>query len=89
LADKRSVVIFNIHADRRWTEPNNQLLEKYRALYPRYLFVDWNAVALHHPEYFRKDGIHLTVEGMRVFAALAKQAFNVPDAPETHAPLSN
>lgn len=82
LSDSRKVVIFNVHADRRWTSPNNALLRKYALLYPGFIFVDWNLASSDHPEYFVKDGVHLTGKGMLAFTRLAKDAFGVPDLPK-------
>jgi peptidoglycan/LPS O-acetylase OafA/YrhL len=82
LSDRRTVVIFNVHADRKWTVPNNQLLKRFEKNYPSYVFVDWDSASANHPDFFVKDGIHLTGTGMNAFAKLAKEAFNVPDIPK-------
>lgn len=82
LADRKKVVIFNIQADRRWSQPNNQLFKKYSLSYPDYVFVDWEKASANHPEFFVKDGIHLSTQGMLMFTKLAKEAFGVPDVPK-------
>jgi lysophospholipase L1-like esterase len=42
--------------------------------YPNAVIADWKSASKAHPEYFVSDGIHLTGEGARAFAALVKEA---------------
>lgn len=79
LQDKKQLVFVNVHADRRWTDDNNALLKKYQALYKNMTLVDWNAASANHPEYFVKDGIHLTGKGMAAYSELIRLSLGVPD----------
>lgn len=77
LRDKKKLVFVNVHANRRWTEENNALLRKYRVLSDNMVVVDWNAISARHPEYFVKDGIHLTGKGMAAYVEVIRSALGV------------
>lgn len=74
LADRKSVIVINIHANRRWTAPNNEMIMRLTPEFPNVHVVNWNAVSASRPDYFVKDGIHLTLKGMHAFAAQIKSA---------------
>lgn len=74
LADRKSVLIVNFHAERRWTQPNNELVARLAADFPNVRVVDWNAASAGHPDYFVKDGIHLSSRGIAAFASAIKVA---------------
>jgi hypothetical protein len=67
LAGCKSVILINMHAERRWTAPNNELIARMLRDYPNTRLVDWNAVSANRPEYFVTDGIHLTRSGILAF----------------------
>ena len=70
LADRRRVVIVTIKVPRRWEDPTNALLRSVAAAHPKNVVIaDWHAAASGHPEYFVKDGVHLTTAGCLAFAA--------------------
>ena len=70
LADRKRVVIVTIAVPRRWEDPTNALLRSVAAAHPKNVVIaDWHAAAQGHPEYFVKDGVHLTIPGARAFAA--------------------
>ncbi|MEY2631519.1 MAG: hypothetical protein RIR00_173, partial [Pseudomonadota bacterium] len=79
LQDRKQVVFVNIHADRYWVEANNALLRKYQAMYDNITLIDWNGAAEGHPEYFVKDGVHLTDKGMLAYAEMIRVALGVPE----------
>lgn len=79
--DKKKLVFINVHANRRWTDDNNALLKKYQELHKNITLIDWNAISENHPEYFVKDGIHLTGSGMTAYANIIRLALGVPDMP--------
>lgn len=87
LADRKAVFVVNVHAERRWTEPNNEILARIVTDYPNVRIIDWYSSSRGHPQYFVKDGIHLTVSGMRALSAQIEAAvggpLNVPAAPKT------
>ena len=38
--------------------------------YPSAVLADWYSASVDHPEYFVEDGVHLQIEGQKVYAAL-------------------
>jgi hypothetical protein len=44
--------------------------------YPNAVLVDWYSASVEHPEYFVEDGIHLRIEGQRVYAGLIAEALD-------------
>lgn len=74
LADRKSVLIVNFHAERRWTRPNNELIARLAAEFPNAHVIDWSAASAGHPEYFVKDGIHLSTRGIAAFTSAIKVA---------------
>lgn len=74
LADRKSVVVINVHANRRWAMPNNEMIARLTPAFPNVHVIDWNAVSSGRLDYFVKDGIHLTPTGMRALTAQIKSA---------------
>lgn len=74
LADRKSVIVINVHAGRRWTAPNNEIIGRLAREFVNVRVIDWDALAANHPEYFVKDGIHLTKKGILVLSAQVKAA---------------
>ena len=67
----RRVVFVNVNVPRTWAEPNNEVIAEGVERYPdRAVLVDWYAASVDHPEYFVEDGVHLQIEGQKVYAAL-------------------
>ncbi|MEO7493369.1 MAG: acyltransferase family protein, partial [Massilia sp.] len=69
LADCKSVVIVNVHAERRWTAPNNELIAQMQDEFPNVHVINWSAISAERPDYFVKDGIHLTTQGIRALTS--------------------
>jgi peptidoglycan/LPS O-acetylase OafA/YrhL len=65
----KKILVINIFADRRWTDENNQLIERSVKDFPNVSLIDWNSLGKQHPEYFVKDGIHLTGKGIAAFVS--------------------
>lgn len=68
LDDVPLVIVLTVHADRPWTEPNNQRL---RSLSERHnvIVIDWAALAPACPgDCFADDGIHLRLDGQQFYA---------------------
>lgn len=78
LADRKAVYLINVHAERRWTDPNNDIIDRIAPDYPNVHIVDWRSASRGHPQYFVKDGIHLTVKGMRALSAQIEAAVGGP-----------
>ena len=70
----REVVLINIHASRRWTADNNMLIGKVKAAHPEVTLIDWERESRSHPEYFVKDGVHLTGSGINAYVRLIKDS---------------
>jgi peptidoglycan/LPS O-acetylase OafA/YrhL len=68
LAGVRRVVFVNVDVPRTWAQPNNEVLAEGVQRYPNAVLVDWYSASVAHPEYFVRDGVHLTIEGQRVYA---------------------
>jgi peptidoglycan/LPS O-acetylase OafA/YrhL len=84
LADCKLVILINVHADRRWTEPNNELIARMARAFPNTHLVDWHLASASRPDYFVKDGIHLTRRGILAFTSQIKMATGgapLPDLP--------
>ena len=64
LADRKSVILINLRAKRRWTAPNNEIIGRLAGEFSNVRVVDWHALSDNHPEFFVKDGIHLTPKGI-------------------------
>jgi peptidoglycan/LPS O-acetylase OafA/YrhL len=74
LAECKSVILINVHADRRWTAPNNEIIARMTHEYPNVHLVDWNSMSSGRPDFFVKDGIHLTRRGILAFTSQIKIA---------------
>lgn len=59
LGPDRVMVLVNVHGDRSWIPPNNQLFADYAASHSdSVVLVDWNAMAEEHRGDLAADGIH-------------------------------
>lgn len=82
LAACKAVILINVHADRRWTAPNNELIARMTQEFPNTRLVDWSRVSSGRPEYFVKDGIHLTRRGILALTSQIKVATGGDPLPE-------
>jgi hypothetical protein len=78
LADARRVVLVNVNVPRAWERPNNEVLAEGARRYPNAVLVDWYSASVYHPEFFVEDGVHLQVEGQRVYADLIAEQLRAP-----------
>ena len=74
LADRTRVVLVTIRVPRRWQDPVNGLLRSVAAAHKNVVIADWYQASAGHPEYFVKDGVHLTSPGIAAFAGLIAHA---------------
>lgn len=74
LANRKSVLVINVHANRRWTAPNNEIIERLAREFPNVHLINWHSISSAKPEYFVKDGIHLTKAGILALTAEIKVA---------------
>lgn len=64
LSDLKTVIVFNVYGNRRWTQPNNEVIDRVTPLFPNVRLVNWNEMGQANPNFFVKDGIHLTSDGI-------------------------
>lgn len=57
------VVFVNVHVDKPWQDPNNQVLAAGAARYPNVVIADWQTMAAQNPSWFGSDGTHLAIDG--------------------------
>jgi hypothetical protein len=57
-----------------WQDYTNRTITKVAPQYDNVRVADWAAAAQGHPEYFVKDGVHLTTVGIRTFSNLVAGA---------------
>jgi peptidoglycan/LPS O-acetylase OafA/YrhL len=88
LAEVPRVIVINVHADRRWTVPNNEIIERMRHEFTNVSVIDWHAASEQHPDYFVKDGIHLTGKGILAMTAQIKLASGGTVLPPDAAPAA-
>jgi len=57
------IVFVNVHVDRPWQGPNNQVLTSGAARYKHVYIADWLTLADQNPQWFGSDGTHLAIDG--------------------------
>ncbi len=70
VAGNKPVYWMNIHADRVWAKPNNNLLTKTAKKYKNLKIIDWNKKASGHNAWFYSDNIHPKGTGAEEYATL-------------------
>jgi peptidoglycan/LPS O-acetylase OafA/YrhL len=78
LAGVRRVVFVNVNVPRAWEQPNNEVISEGVRRYPNAVLADWYSASVDHPEYFVEDGVHLQIEGQRVYAGLISEQIKAP-----------
>ena len=78
LADRRSVLLVNVHASRRWTVSNNEMLERVYPDFQNVRLLNWDRLSSDHTEYFVSDGIHLSAVGIQAMAKLITDSIDMP-----------
>jgi peptidoglycan/LPS O-acetylase OafA/YrhL len=74
LSDRHRVVLVTIRVPRRWQDPVDSLLRSVAAGHRNVVIADWYQASAGHPEYFVRDGVHLTSPGIAAFAGLIAHA---------------
>ena len=84
LRDRERVLVMNSRVPRRWMAANNRLLATVVPAYPNAVLIDWHSLSDGRPEFFVKDGVHLTGSGMRAFvgAVVAAGDFRKASPPQ-------
>lgn len=88
LADRQRVILVNVFADRRWTGSNNALIAQVAREFGNTRLLDWHALGHAHPEYFVRDGIHLSALGVQGMHRALQQALGQALDDEAPAPRS-
>ena len=81
LVDRQKVIFMNVHANRRWIEGNNQIIDRLGSQYPNVKVINWRSSDMVHPDYFAADGVHLNAKGIRAYTSLIMQAGQDGKAP--------
>jgi peptidoglycan/LPS O-acetylase OafA/YrhL len=74
IGPNRRVFFVNVRAPREWEGPNNKVIQNGVKRYSNAYLIDWYSVSAGHPEYFVKDGVHLTPIGITVYTSLIANA---------------
>ncbi len=76
LADADRVYFVNASVPRRYEGAVNDTLAAGVERWDRAFLIDWHSAAKDHPEYFVRDGVHLTSAGIAAYADLIARAIN-------------
>jgi hypothetical protein len=74
LGSSRKVVFVTLKVPRAWETPNNAVIRAGVGRYPNVVLADWHAAGAGHPEYFARDGYHLTGVGVRAYTQMIAAA---------------
>lgn len=75
--NKANLFFINVNVPRKWTSGVNKTLEEAKAKYSDIKIIDWYSLSKGHPEYFRKDRVHVNEQGAEV---LIKEIMKVMDS---------
>ena len=67
LADAKIVVVLNARVPKPWEGRVNSVLDNAIPLYENAVLVDWRSTSNDFPEYFARDGVHLTKLGSQIY----------------------
>ncbi len=74
LVDAELVVVLNARVPKPWEGRVNGVLDNAIPLYENAVLVDWRSASNDFPEYFARDGVHLTKLGSQVYLDLIIEA---------------
>jgi hypothetical protein len=75
LADTELVLFLTAHVpDKRWQDPNNELIRALPDRYGNAKVLDWQQIASENLNYLYRDKVHLNREGQVFYADLIMQA---------------
>ncbi|CAM3154848.1 acyltransferase family protein [Streptobacillus ratti] len=75
--NKANLFFINVNVPRKWTKGVNMTLKEAKELYEDIKIIDWYSLSKDHPEYFRKDRVHVNENGAEV---LIKEIMRVMDS---------
>jgi peptidoglycan/LPS O-acetylase OafA/YrhL len=76
LSNISRVYFVNASVPRRYEGQVNKAIADGVARWDNAYLIDWNGVADGHPEYFVKDGVHLTTEGITAYSSMIARAID-------------
>ncbi|MNI83211.1 O-acetyltransferase OatA [compost metagenome] len=76
LKDKAQVYLVTVRVPRPWEKTVNKALDKAASAYSNVSLIDWYSTSKGHDEYFDEDGVHLTEQGSKAFAALIQSSLH-------------
>ncbi|WP_152391657.1 acyltransferase family protein [Paenibacillus guangzhouensis] len=68
------IYLVNARVPRKWERLVNKALQDVSSTMQNVTLIDWYAASGHHDSYFSKDGVHLTIQGSKAYAALIANA---------------
>ncbi|WP_018756976.1 acyltransferase family protein [Paenibacillus terrigena] len=68
------IFLVNTRVPRKWERLVNTALEDVSSTMPNVTLIDWYSASGHHDSYFSEDGVHLTIQGSKAYAALIANA---------------
>lgn len=77
LSDRKTVILVNVKAPRRWERPNNTIIAQISREYPNVRVLDWHAIGRRHSDYFAADHVHLSGKGIIVISSEISRASGV------------
>ncbi len=91
LSDRSTVLLIDVYAKRRWTDQNNELIQRVGGAFPNVRLVRWSAIAENRKEFFAADGIHLTGSGIAALVQAIGQAaqISIPEISTTPRPRAS
>ncbi|MCM3785698.1 acyltransferase family protein [Neobacillus mesonae] len=76
LKSAERVLLVNTKVPKDWEANVNKMLTKIGSKYANTTIVDWHEASSSHPEYFRKDGVHLEPAGAEAYTRLIMDALH-------------
>lgn len=77
--EKANVYLVNTRVPRSWEKADNKILKEKADEREKVILIDWYSEAIKHPEYFGKDGVHLTSSGSKALTRLIKEGLNTKE----------
>ncbi|WP_243292119.1 acyltransferase family protein [Bacillus sp. FJAT-47783] len=71
---KAQIYLVNTRVPRPWEKKVNRALEQKAEENENVTLIDWYSQAINHPEYFGRDGVHLTPAGIEALTSLIKKS---------------
>ena len=68
------VVFLTVHVDRPWETEVNDTLRRVVPTIPNARLADWHGAAESHPEWFVKDGVHMSTAGIAAYGDLVRNS---------------